>query len=145
MTLQGRIKRLEKSFSGKLNMNPDNIKGILAFFQSGDEAKIPAGISLQETQAAARAVAPAGAAELPGLVKLRAALREKCKGDILDHIAGIDPDDGKTRLRAFWGDDNDPEREKALGLQARLGLIKLFKIVYRDEEKNIHERKDQTA
>jgi beta-phosphoglucomutase-like phosphatase (HAD superfamily) len=132
MTLQGRIKRLEKSFSGKLNMNPDNIKGILAFFQSGDEAKIPAGISLEETQAAARAVAPAGAAELPGLVKLRAALREKCKGDILDHIAGLNSDDKKTRIQVFWG--NDPEREKAFKLLGRLGLIMFFKVIYAKEE-----------
>jgi hypothetical protein len=106
-------------------MNPDKIDGVFHYLKTGDAARIPAGVSFPELQAAARRIPKAEAGKFRGLAELRAALAETLKGrNILEYIEAGRP--LVMRTRHVYDADEDPRQpdpwpEKPL--LERLGFV----------------------
>jgi hypothetical protein len=140
MSYHARIRRLERIFR-RPAVNPENIRGVLDFFKSGNEDEIPEGVSFEDVRAAVRRIPEGEAAGLPGLDKLRAALGVSCgRGEILADIMTRKPESFPKFIlpKIIWPDLGEGKEGEGRRGQAspadilldRLGYQRIVYIVY---------------
>lgn len=87
MNTRARLARLERTIKKPNAINPERIAAVLAYLRTGQAEQLPAGVTFEELQAAARKLGPAAAGKCAGVAELREALAETLKGrDVLAYI-----------------------------------------------------------
>jgi len=129
-----RVKRLETSIHGRGKVDPERVKGALAFLRSGDESAIPVGVMFADVKAAARMIEAGKAGKARGLAKIGAALGDKGGGDVLTYIGRMTQAKANKDFRVFWPEDKRPgfsnKPTEADRLLSRLGFCRIINIVY---------------
>ena len=91
MTLNSRIKSIERAVGVSEAMNQEAIEQIVDFFRRGDATLLRKPPSVLSLQAATRLISKDNMAALPGVKKLMEALNMASIGGTLDYVQGLNP------------------------------------------------------